>query len=253
MMSEEKLPKVKEMTDHQDVTKYDNKLSKFIETYNQEIKKVKDDTELSNIAFFDIGKELIAVQNEINNDNKAEPKKAKKVFAAFKLRVADKINKNISNVDKVFKVAQFCETDIYKNHEDRLPSGWGTLYLLLSLKNDKKELDTVKIDKLMLDTEITQDIKRADLIKKIDALKNPNKIDKKEVVIKIEGGEEPTQEQLDELQQHLNKTRLFKKQWNVTTPKIKQEESVKDSGIADSKSDEADNDSAPIADSGNKD
>ncbi len=69
MMSEEKLPKVKDMFEHEHVTKYDNKLFKLIETYNQEVQKVKDETESSNIAFFDIGRKLIEVENEINNDN----------------------------------------------------------------------------------------------------------------------------------------------------------------------------------------
>ncbi len=218
-MSEEKLPKVESMIKHEDVTKYDEELSKLIESYNQEIEKIKDDTELSNTIFSDMGKKLIEVEKKIKDDNET-PQKAKKVFAAVKLRVSQKIHKNISNVDKVFKVAKFCETETYKKYKDRLPRGWGTLYLLLSLKDDKKEIDVSKIDNLMLDAEITTDIKRSELIKKIDAIKNPNKVINKKVTITIEGGAEPTQQQLNELQKYLNR-RL--KKWKVTKPEITSE------------------------------
>lgn len=234
-MSKEKLPKAKDMIEDNDVVKYDGELSELIETYNQEIKKVKDDTELSNLAFFDMGKKLIEVEKKIKDDN-AESQKAKKIFAAFKFRVSKQINKNISNVDKVFKVAQFCETETYKKYENRLPSGWGTLYLLLSLKDDKKEIDVSKIDDLMLDADITKGIRRADLIRKIEKIKEPNKVIKQKITITIEDGIELTQEKLKEFQVFVHKK--FSKKWNVTSPEIKPEvEDKKDNTDTDSKSD----------------
>ena len=155
--------------------------------------------------------------------------KARKIFAAFKLRIHKKINKNISNVDKVYNVAVFCETDTYKKYQDRLPSGWGTLYLLLSFKKDvkgengekdKKELDVEKIDQLMLDNSITKTITRSELIEKINAIKIPTRVIDQKVTITIKGGIVPTSEQLQELQKHLDEK--FE-QWKITKPEIKPE------------------------------
>lgn len=234
--TKEQTLKIVDMTNIAEVVKYDEDVSKLIDDYNSKIKEAKDNAELSDVAFFDMGKRLIEVQKKIQGDNQ-EPVKAKKIFAAFKLRVSEKISKDISNVDKVFKVAEFCETDTYKKHQDRLPSGWGTLYLLLSFKKEKdgkKELDTKKIDKLMSDTEITKDIKRSELIEKINVLKNPKKVIKKEIVITIEGEvkltAEELQQQLQELQKHLDEK--FN-QWKITTPKIKSKKATNTSGATD--------------------
>lgn len=215
------MTKVKEMIENPEVSKYDNDISELIENYNLKMKAAQDNEELSDVAFLDMGKKLREVEKKIIEDNPAKKTTgtettAKKVFAAFKLRIAKKINKHPSNVDKVYKVAEFCETETYQKYQNRLPSGWGTLYLLLSLKDDKKQLDIEKIDELMLDRTITKDIKRSDLIKKIASIKTPNKIIKQKVTIIIEGGVKPTQEQLEKLQEFLSKTREFKKQWNVT-------------------------------------
>lgn len=227
--------KVSEMTNNAEVVKYDDDVSELIEVYKAQVQEAKDNAEMSDVAFFDMGKKLLEVEKKIKNDN-AE-KDAKKVFAAFKLRISEKINKNISNVDKVFKVAQFCETDAYKQYQDRLPTGWGTLYLLLSLKKEKdgkKELDIKKIDKLMSDVAITKDIKRSELVEKINVLKNPRQVIKKEIVITIEGEAKLTaeelQQQLQELQKHLDEK--FN-QWKITTPKIKLKKATNTSGAAD--------------------
>ena len=185
MTDTKKAKKVAEMTDDEEVYKYDEYVSKLIEDYNTSIKQIEENSDLSDSVFFDMGKKLLEVQKKISEDNK-DDKEVKKIFAAFKLRVSKQIKKNISNVDKVYKVAEFCETETYKKHQDRLPSGWGTLYLLLSFKkekNGKKELDTTKIDELMSNSEITKDIKRSDLIKKIESIKNPNQVIKKKVII----------------------------------------------------------------------
>lgn len=213
-----KILTVKDMKDNDEVVKYDGYVSQLVKDYNTSIEKVKENSDESDSVFFDMGKKLLEVQKKISEDNK-DDKQAKKIFSAFKTRVSEKIKKNISNVDKVYKVAEFCETETYQKYQNRLPSGWGTLYLLLSLKDDKKELDTAKIDELMLDGTITKDIKRSDLIRKIESIKNPNQVIKKKVIITIEEGVEPTQEQLNELQKYLN--RKFKKpKWQITNPEI---------------------------------
>ena len=72
----------------------------------------------------------------------------------------------------------------------------------------------------MSDAEIIKEISRSKLMKKISAIKNSDKVIKKKITIAIEGGIEPTQEQLKDLQKYLSKK--FKKQWNVTTPKIEE-------------------------------
>ncbi len=214
------------MINDENVIKYDDDVSKLIDDYNAQIKQAENNAELSDVAFFDMGKKLREVEKKIIADNPAQKTTdtettAKKVFAAFKKRVSIKINKNISNVDKVYKVADFCETETYQKYQDRLPTSWGTLYLLVSLKDDKKDLDTAKIDKLMSDNAIVKNIKRSELIKKINGLKNPKKVINQKVTITFEGSIEATQEQLKELQEYLNKNKKFKKQkWNVTNLEI---------------------------------
>lgn len=236
----ESVLKISEMTNNAEVVKYDKDVSSLIKNYNDKIKKAKNNTDLSDMAFLDMGKKLIEIEKKINQDIQDDKDikddkkviKARKIFAAFKLRIHEKINKNISNVDKVYNVAVFCETDTYKKYQDRLPSGWGTLYLLLSFKKDvkgengekdKKELDVEKIDQLMSDSSITKTITRSELIKKIDAIKNPNRVINPKVTIIVESGIVPTSEQLQELQKHLDEK--FE-QWKITKPDIKPEAPV---------------------------
>lgn len=225
MTNKNKLPKAKEMTNDQEVIQYDNEVLSLIDTYNKQMELANSSSHSFDMAFFDMGKKLIDIENKIENDNGDDKVKSKKVFAAFKIRISEKIKRNISNIDKVVKVAKFCETETYKKYEERLPNSWGTLYLLLSLKDNEKKLDIAKIDALMSDSEIIKEISRSELMKKIAAIKNSDKVIKKKVTIAIEGGIEPTQEQLEKLQKCLNRT--FKKQWNVTTPEIKKKEPVK--------------------------
>lgn len=224
MTKTDKLPKAKEMTNDKDVIQYDDEVSNLIDIYNKEMDIAKNSSDSSDVAFFDIGKKLIDIERKIQNDNQGDKAKSKKFFSAFKIRISEKINRNISNIDKVFQVAKFCETETYKKYEDRLPNSWGTLYLLLSLKTDK-EIDTNKIDLLMSDTEIVKDITRNQLAEKISAIKNPDKVNKKRVTIAIEDGSEPTQKQLKDLQIYLS--RKFQKNWNITRPELEKEEPVK--------------------------
>lgn len=220
MTNTDNLLKAKDMTNDQEVIQYDNEVSSLIDTYNKQIELAKSSSNSSDIAFFDMGKKLIDIEKKIENDNQENKIKSKKIFAAFKIRISEKIKRNISNIDKVVKVAKFCETETYKKYEERLPNSWGTLYLLFSLKNNEKNLDIAKIDALMSDAEIIKEISRSKLMKKISAIKNSDKVIKKKITIAIEGGIEPTQEQLKDLQKYLSKK--FKKQWNVTTPKIEE-------------------------------
>jgi hypothetical protein len=246
MSDKEKLPNVAKMKNYEYVSKYDDDVSTLVNDYNRQVKDAKDNATLSDIAFLDIGKKLLDVQKKISQDikreeNKEDDQKVKKVFAAFKLRVAEQVNKNISNVDKVYKVAQFCETETYEKYKDRLPSGWGTLYLLLSFKKEKdehgkKEFNTDAINELMSDFEVTKDIKRSKLIEKIDAIKTPNRVVNKKVTITINDGKEPTQQQLNELQMYLKKK--FK-QWEVTAPEIKGEATRSEEVTKDSEENQA--------------
>jgi hypothetical protein len=224
MTKKDKLPKIKEFTNDKEVIQYDNEVSNLIDMYNQKMDLARTNSNDSDIAFFDMGKKLIEIQKKIQSDYKEDSAKSKKIFSAFKLRTSNKINKHISNIDKVCKVANFCETETYKKYANRLPNSWGTLYLLLSLI-DTSNSDTTKLDLLMSDTEIVKDITRSQLAEKISAIKNPDKVNKKRVTIAIEDGSEPTQKQLKDLQIYLS--RKFQKNWNITRPELEKEEPVK--------------------------
>ena len=101
--------KAKEMTNDQEVIQYDNEVSSLIDTYNKQIELAKSSSNSSDIAFFDMGKKLIDIEKKIENDNQENKIKSKKIFAAFKIRISEKIKRNISNIDKVVKVGAVTE------------------------------------------------------------------------------------------------------------------------------------------------
>jgi hypothetical protein len=210
----EALPKAEELKNSTEVSKYDTEIEGVLNEYDEQLKSAKENAELSDTAFYNIGEKLLEVHAKIQSDYaddvvdaKAQVK-IKKYFAAFKLRVADKIQKNISNVDKVFKVAQFKQTDEFKKYANRLPDSWGTLYLLLSLK-DKK------LDELMADDDITKAMTRAALSKKISELNKPKAVKQVSLKFKLKSGKSITDDDIAKLVSDLKSKLPKKPEWEL--------------------------------------
>jgi hypothetical protein len=207
-----KLPKASELIDTDEVTKYDNEVTTLIESYTSKSSEVIKDSEKCEDTFLEIGSKLVEIEKTIKReiDNK---RTARTYFSAFKKRVAKQVNRNESNVEKVVKVAKFCETPSYKNNKDKLPRSWGTLYLVCGL-------DDAKITKLMSDSEVIHSITRSDLAKKIDFIKNPEKKEEYKVTITVKSGHKPTYDELAKLKKYLKNS--FK-DWEIYLPEPKED------------------------------
>jgi hypothetical protein len=200
-----------------DVTDYLEEVDGLIDEYKQKLESSEKSVDESEATFFEIGKKLHQLNlNLIDEDSGKKQKVAKKKFTKLKENVATKIGKNRNNIDKVVKVAKFVETDDYKTHKKRLPSSWGTLYLVSGLK--EKQLET-----LMSDKEVGNTITRDALAEKIKKIKGEGKTQNHRVTIVIEGGAEATKEQLLQLQKYLK--REFKV-WVISSPNFEQDENT---------------------------
>ena len=208
----EKLPKISEMLEDKDVIKYDDEILTLVKEYTENNSLAIESIESSDYKFLEIGKKLLLIEETIAKENGDNQVRAKKLFAAFKLRTSKKIDKNISNVDKVIKVAQFCQTENYLTYKERLPKGWGALYFLCNLTDGQ-------ITTLMEDEEINSTIARHKLVTKINAIKNPEGNKDHKVKIVIKGGMTPTNEQLVKLQRYLSNQKEFK-QWQISSHSI---------------------------------
>jgi hypothetical protein len=221
--NKEALPKAEDLKDSAEVSRYDTEIEGVLNDYDKQLKSAKENAELSDTVFYNIGEKLLEVHAKIQSDYadadadvddvdaKANKVKIKKYFAAFKLRVADKIQKNISNVDKVFKVAQFKQTDEFKKYANRLPDSWGTLYLLLSLKDEK-------LDELMADDDITKAMTRAALAKKISELNEPKAVKQVSLKFKLKSGKSITGDDIAKLILELDKSLSKNSKWKLVNP-----------------------------------
>jgi hypothetical protein len=200
-----------------EVVKYDDAINSLVTEYKTNIDLAEKSNEASESVFFELGKKLVTIESEILNSHPENKIKAKKLFAAFKIRTAKKIDKHSNNLDKVVKVAKFCETANYTKYQNRLPSGWGALYLVCGLEDEK-------LDGLMLDSEINSEIVRTKLAEKVKSIKHPEAVKKDhKVKITIEGGAEPTVEELAKLQKYLKGQKEFKR-WQISSPELVTEE-----------------------------
>jgi hypothetical protein len=206
-----------EQTVDDEVVKYDDAINSLVTEYKTNIDLAEKSNEASESVFFELGKKLVTIESEIFNTHPENKIKAKKLFAAFKIRTAKKIDKHSNNLDKVVKVAKFCTTANYTKYQNRLPSGWGALYLVSNLEEDK-------LDTLMQDDTITNAITRNELASKVKAIKHPEEVKKDhKVKITIEGGAEPTVEELAKLQKYLKGQKEFKR-WQISSPELVTEE-----------------------------
>jgi hypothetical protein len=150
-----------------DIVRMTNLLDDVLSDYQEKLQDAQISANVRESAFFKIGVKLVEVNKEIQRQEPDKKGVAKSKFAALKINVSAKLGKNRSNIDKVVKVAEFCETPHYAKYENRLPNGWSSLYLISSY-------DEKKLDKLMENSEINAGISRAELAKKLD--KKPKKI-----------------------------------------------------------------------------
>jgi hypothetical protein len=189
--------KADDLLDSEIVIKYTNEITDLLTSYKEKEEQSNTSVEAMDSEFLAIGNKLIGIEESIhkNNPNKIT---ARTLFAATKRKVAKLIKKDDSNVEKVVKVAKFCSTsEHYKNNKNKLPSSWGTLYLLTGL--DKKQLDSLFEDK-----EINASITRDALSKKISAIKNPNNKTIHKISISV-GQEKASDENLNRLKNYLKK------------------------------------------------
>ena len=155
-----------EFTNDAEILRMTDLLDDVVNDYQKKLDDAEQSVEARESAFFKIGVELVEANKVIKLQEPKNKGIGKSKFAALKINVAAKLGKNRSNVDKVVKVAEFCEKDVYDKYKSRLPSSWSSLYLISGY-------DEKKLDKLMENSEINAGISRADLAKKL--VKKPKK------------------------------------------------------------------------------
>jgi len=193
--------------DDSDFKNIEKVVIKALEKYQKNSKELKSSDDKVQSSFLELGEQLV----------NASDKLTRKTFKQLKENTAKELGTNgIRNIDKVVSVAKATHL---KKYSDRLPSSWGTLAVLTSLKSEK-------LDEFMLDTTITKEITRTELIKKVKKFKNPNVVVKEKFLfIKPLENKDITEED-----KSIIKTLLENSGWCLHEPKTKtsnaQEEQV---------------------------
>jgi hypothetical protein len=195
-----------EFTKDEEILRMTNLLDNVISDYQDKLKDAEQSVETKESAFYEIGVELAKANKAIKlqHPQKKEEVIAKNKFTALKLNVASKLKKHRSNIDKVVRVAEFCETTHYTKHKERLPSSWSSLYLISGY-------DEKKLDKLMENSEINSDISRVELAKKL--IKKPKK---KTHELKIISPKKATKEEIELFEEFLQSNNVFEG-WAIKT------------------------------------
>jgi hypothetical protein len=187
-----------------EILRMTNLLDDVVSDYQKKLGDAEQSVEAKESAFFEIGIKLVEANKAIKIKHPKEQAIAKNKFTALKMNVATKLKKHRSNIDKVVRVADFCETNHYKSYKDRLPSSWSSLYLISGY-------DEKKLDKLMENSEINADISRVELAKKL--IKKPKK---KVHELKMISPKKITKEETELFKEFLENNDVFEG-WTIKT------------------------------------
>jgi hypothetical protein len=193
-----------EFISDEDIVRMTNLLDDVLSDYQEKLQDAQISANVRESAFFKIGVKLVEVNKEIKRQEPDKKGVAKSKFAALKINVSAKLGKNRNNIDKVVKVAEFCETEMYTKYESRLPSSWSSLYLISGY-------DEKKLDKLMENAEINAGISRADLAKKL-VKKQKKKVHELKMISPIK----VTQKNIELLREFLENNDIFE-DWKIKT------------------------------------
>jgi hypothetical protein len=193
-----------EFINDEDIVRMTNLLNDVVSDYQKKLDDAQQSVEARESAFFKIGIELVQANKAIKINDPEKKGIVKSKFAALKMNVANKLGKNRNNVDKVVKVAEFCETEMYAKYQNRLPSSWSSLYLI-------SNYDEKKLDKLMENSEINAEISRAELAKKL--IKKPKK---KVHELKMISPKKVTKEDIELFREFLESQNIFEG-WTIKT------------------------------------
>ena len=164
-----------------DVNDYQNEL----DAVKEKIEIFQRSEEKADESFLEVGDLLVAAKNDKQLEDE--------IFTQLKKEVAKSLKINgVRNINKVVSIAQ---CDVIQRNKDRLPKGWGSLYLLVGIEN---------LEELIESGDVTPSTTRA----KINGLKKKPQA-KPRIIVELNTEEAITEEQMTELKEALSGTSWY--------------------------------------------